>query len=115
MLKIAAWAEAYYTPLAPHCANTVLGLSANMHAIAAVPLFLIHETNPDATPKGLVHAEWKDHNDGYVGLPSGPGLRVEVDERNSSGYQHCHPSGSGQSTAGSRMARRFVIERSRVS
>ena len=32
-------------------------------------------------PKGLVHAEWKDHNDGYVGLPSGPGLGVEVDEK----------------------------------
>jgi len=60
-----------------------LGLSANMHAIAAVPLFLIHETNLNATPKGLVHAEWKDHNDGYVGLPSGPGLGVEVDESNS--------------------------------
>jgi len=58
-----------------------LGLSANMHAIAAVPLFLIHETNLNATPKGLVHAEWKDHNDGYVGLPSGPGLGVEVDEQ----------------------------------
>jgi len=75
-----------------------------MHAIAAVPLFLIHETNLNATPKGLVHAEWKDHNDGYVGLPSGPGLGVEVDERNSSGYQKCNPSGSGQFTAGSRMA-----------
>jgi hypothetical protein len=30
-----------------------------MHVIAAVPLFLIHETNLNATPKGLVHAEWK--------------------------------------------------------
>ena len=25
--------------------------------------------------------ERKDHNDGYVGLPSGPGLSVEVDEK----------------------------------
>ena len=52
-----------------------------MHAIAAVPLFLIHETSLNATPKGLVHAEWKDHNDGYVGLPPGPGLGVEVNEK----------------------------------
>jgi L-alanine-DL-glutamate epimerase-like enolase superfamily enzyme len=81
-----------------------------MHAIAALPLFLVHETNLNATPKGLVHAAWKDHNDGYVGLPSGPGLGVEVDERNSSGYQKCHPSGSGQSTAGSRMARSPIID-----
>ena len=42
-----------------------------MHAIADVPLFLIHETSLNATPKGLVHAEWKDHNDDDVGLPSG--------------------------------------------
>src|SRR5262249_5873100 len=84
--------------------------SASMHAIAAVPLFLIHETNLNATPKDLVHAEWKDHNDGYVGLRSGPGLGVEVDERNSSGYQKCHLSGSGQSTPGSRMARSPIIE-----
>jgi hypothetical protein len=70
-----------------------LELSASMHAIAAVPLFLIHETNLNATPKGLVHAEWKDHNDDDVGLPSGQGMGVEVDERNSSGYQKCHPSG----------------------
>jgi hypothetical protein len=61
-----------------------------MHAIAAVPLFLIHETNLNATPKGLVHAEWKDHNDD-VGLPSGPGME-------------------GQSTAGSRMARSPIID-----
>ena len=31
--------------------------------------------------RGLVRADWKDHNDGYVGLPSGPGLGVEVDEK----------------------------------
>jgi hypothetical protein len=52
-----------------------------MHAIADVPLFLIHETSLNATPKGLVHAEWKDHNDGYVELMSGPGLSVEVNEK----------------------------------
>ena len=53
--------EAYHMPLAPHCTNTLLGLSASMHAIAAVPLFLIHETNLNATPKGLVRADSKDH------------------------------------------------------
>jgi hypothetical protein len=48
----------------------------SMYTIAAVPLFLIHETNLNATPKGLVRADWKDYNNGYVGLPSGPGLGV---------------------------------------
>jgi hypothetical protein len=51
-------------PLPPPCTNPRLGLSASMHAIAAVPLFLIHETNLNATPEGLVHAEWKDRKDG---------------------------------------------------
>ena len=60
-----------------HCAVP----PATLIQFAAVPLFLIHETNLNATPKGLVRAEWKDHNDGYVGLPSGPGLGVEVDEK----------------------------------
>jgi hypothetical protein len=53
-------------------AATTLGL-AKGHAPAA--------PGGTATPKGLDHAEWKDHNDGHVGLPSGRGLGVQVDEK----------------------------------
>jgi galactonate dehydratase len=80
MLKIAALAEAHHVPLAPHCTNSLLGLSASLHAIAGVPLFLIHEAYPDLTPRGTVRMEWKADKEGYVALPPGPGLGVEVDE-----------------------------------
>jgi galactonate dehydratase len=81
IIKIATLAEAYNTPLAPHCTTTLLGLSASLHAIAAVPLFLIHETNLNATPPGLARMEWKDDKKGNVALPPGPGLGVEIDEK----------------------------------
>lgn len=80
MIKIATLAEAHFVPLAPHCTNTLLGIAASLHAIAAVPLFLIHEAYGFNTPKKSVHYPWKIDNDGYVALPPGPGLGVEVDE-----------------------------------
>ena len=43
MKKIAALAETFFVPLAPHCTMSELGLSASLHATATVPLFLIHE------------------------------------------------------------------------
>lgn len=79
--KIATLAEAYYVPLAPHCTATFLGIAASMHAIATVPLFLIHECYPNITPAELVRMPWEVDKDGYVGLPPGPGLGVEVDEK----------------------------------
>jgi galactonate dehydratase len=78
--KIATLAEAFLVPLAPHCTATFLGISASMHAIATVPYFLIHECYPGITPKDLVRMPWEVDKDGYVGLPPGPGLGVEIDE-----------------------------------
>ena len=78
--KIATLAETFQVPLAPHCTNTLLGISASLHAIAAVPLFLIHEGYGFNTPKKSVHFPWEIDKDGYVALPPGPGLGVEVDE-----------------------------------
>jgi len=81
MKKIATLAEAYYTPLAPHCTNTLLGIAASLHAIAAVPLFLIHEAYGFNTPRKAVKGNWEVDKDGYVGLPAGPGLGIEIDEK----------------------------------
>jgi galactonate dehydratase len=78
--KIATLAEVFNVPLAPHCTATFLGVSASMHAIAAVPYFLIHEVYPGITPKDLVRMPWEVDKEGYVGLPPGPGLGVEIDE-----------------------------------
>jgi galactonate dehydratase len=81
MKKIATLAEAYHVPLAPHCVMTELGVSASLHASAAVPFFLIHEYYPQITPKGLVRKNWSVDKDGYASLPQGPGLGAEIDEK----------------------------------
>lgn len=81
MKKIAALAEAFYTPLAPHCTCSELGLSASLHATFGVPLFLIHEGYLDGhiMPPGVANKQW-EVVDGYASLPQGPGLGVEMDE-----------------------------------
>ena len=84
MKKIAVLAETFQVPLAPHCTAGFLGISASLHVVASIPLFLIHEFYPDNvgfTLKGITRMEWALDKDGYIGLPPGPGLGVEVDEK----------------------------------
>jgi len=84
MKKIATLAEAYHVPLAPHCTASYLGIAASLHVVTSIPLFLIHEFYPDNhgfNPKGISQMAWKLDNDGYIGLPPGPGLGVEVAEK----------------------------------
>jgi galactonate dehydratase len=82
MKKIAALAETFFVPLAPHCTMSELGLSASLHATATVPLFLIHEGYLDGhlMPPGVARKNWEVDADGYASLPQGPGLGVEIDE-----------------------------------
>ena len=81
MKKIATLAEAYHVPLAPHAVTTELGVSASLHACAAIPFFIVHEYYPQITPAGLLKKNWTVDKDGYASLPQGPGLGVEVDEK----------------------------------
>lgn len=84
MKKIAVLAEGYQVPIAPHCTASMLGISASLHVACAVPLFLIHEFYPDNmgfNPKGMVRMPYTVDKDGYVTLPPGPGLGVEIDEK----------------------------------
>jgi len=84
MRKIATLAEAFMVPLAPHCTAGFLGIAASLHVAAAIPFFLIHEFYPENqgfNAKGITRMEWKLDADGYIGLPPGPGLGVEVDEK----------------------------------
>jgi galactonate dehydratase len=84
MKKIATLAEAYSVPLAPHCTASWPGIAASLHVTASIPLFLIHEFYPDNggfIPGGLTRMEWKLDAEGCIGLPPGPGLGVEVDEK----------------------------------
>jgi galactonate dehydratase len=84
MKKIATLAEAYYIPLAPHCTASFLGIAASLHVSASVPLFLIHEFYPDNSgfnPEGIGRMQWHIDDDGYIDLPSGPGLGVQINEQ----------------------------------
>jgi galactonate dehydratase len=81
--KVATLAEAYQVPLAPHCTASFLGIAASLHVVSSIPLFLIHEFYPQNNgfiPAGITRMEWRLDNEGYIGLPGGPGLGVEVDE-----------------------------------
>jgi galactonate dehydratase len=83
MKKIATLAEAYYVPLAPHCTATFLGIAASLHVVSAIPLFLIHEFYPENAGfnlPGVTRMSFELDAEGYIGLPPGPGLGVEVDE-----------------------------------
>lgn len=84
MKKIATLAEAFQVPLAPHCMASNLGIAASLHVTAAIPLFLIHEFYPNNkgfNPASVMRMEWKVEPEGYIGLPGGPGLGIEVDEQ----------------------------------
>jgi galactonate dehydratase len=84
MKKIAVLAEAYQVPIAPHCTASLLGIAASLHTACSVPLFLIHEFYPDNmgfNPKGMVKMPYEVDKEGYVTLPPGPGLGVEIDEK----------------------------------
>jgi galactonate dehydratase len=92
LMRIAAAAEVYNIPIAPHNPYGPVALAANVHACAAMQNFLILE-------------HWRDHNffdkaqkfgvkveDGYAQLDERPGLGVDVDWEFISKYpyQICH-------------------------
>jgi galactonate dehydratase len=76
--KIAALAEVYHVPMAPHGVASTLGKVAFAHVCATVPNFLILE---------WAHIDSKVHNslttaanykDGFVELSDAPGIGIEV-------------------------------------
>lgn len=75
--KIAAMAEAYYVGVAPHNPYGPLNLAAALQLAACTPNFVIQE---HATlGEGILKAPFEQRN-GYVLVPEGVGLCVEVDE-----------------------------------
>jgi galactonate dehydratase len=82
--KVAILAEAYDVPLAPHCTASYLGIAASLHTVASIPNFLIHEFYPHNygfNPKDLTAMAWELDPEGYIGLPPGPGLGVDMNEK----------------------------------
>ncbi|KAL2017762.1 hypothetical protein VTK56DRAFT_1680 [Thermocarpiscus australiensis] len=89
MRRIAAMAETYDVALAPHCPLGPIALAANFQVDAASANFAIQEmglgihynsTGQDITSY-LLNPEVWNVTDGYVPIPTGPGLGIEVDEQ----------------------------------
>ncbi|MFW6189106.1 MAG: galactonate dehydratase [Planctomycetota bacterium] len=75
--KIAAMAEAHYAAIAPHCPLGPISLAACLQVDACTPNFLCQE---QVTLGERYLREPFEVKEGYVDVPVGPGLGVEVDE-----------------------------------
>ena len=91
MRKIATLAESHHVPLAPHCTMSNLGLTASLHVSASIPFFLIHEGYDGVLPDTLARRSWQMDQEGYLSLPEGVGLCVEVNEDEVIAFSQ-HPS-----------------------
>lgn len=90
LTQIAAMAQPYYIGVSPHGWNsTGIGAAAAVHASAVMPNFLIYEY--------MVHAEessrdmtigYNEPVDGYLELPTTPGLGIEIDESKLAKYEY---------------------------
>jgi galactonate dehydratase len=80
--KIANMAEIYYIPFAPHNVCGPLGTIASCHVCASIPNFLVIEWHWVDRPhwNELVLADPPLIQNGYITLPDGPGLGVELNE-----------------------------------
>jgi len=80
--KVAAMAQVHYIGVAPHSASGPALAAASVHLDACTPNFLIQELfYPDQAAYGQV---LKEHflvpKDGFIELPTKPGLGLELDE-----------------------------------
>ncbi|MFE7846749.1 galactonate dehydratase [Microbacterium sp. NPDC057407] len=86
--RIAAQAETYNVALAPHCPLGPIALAASLHVGAASPNLLIQEHslsihyNDGADMLDyLLDSSVFTHVDGFVAVPSGAGLGIEIDDK----------------------------------
>lgn len=79
--KIAAMAEAFFVPVAPHNPMGPVATAVNVQFAASTPNFLILEYIADDRPsrRDLVK-EPITLKDGYLELPTAPGLGIELNE-----------------------------------
>lgn len=85
--KIASMAEAYDVSLAPHCPLGPIALASCVQVDACSPNALIQEQSLDIHYNEtsdvldyLADPSVFEYHDGYVDIPDGPGLGIEVDE-----------------------------------
>jgi len=77
--KVANMAEVYYIHILPHCAIGPVAFAACMQVDAAVPNFLAQEQVDACLGNGLLQEDWVV-KDGYIDLPTKPGLGFDIDE-----------------------------------
>jgi galactonate dehydratase len=77
--KIANMAEVYYIHAAPHCAIGPVAFSACLQVDTCIPNFFIQEQVDAGLGNGLLAEDWVV-KDGYIELPTKPGLGIEIDE-----------------------------------
>ncbi|HTE20176.1 MAG TPA: enolase C-terminal domain-like protein, partial [Armatimonadota bacterium] len=75
--KIAAMAECYYAGVAPHNPLGPISLATCLQLDACIPNFLVQEQV--TLGEGYLKEPFQ-LKDGYVDLPQGPGLGIELDE-----------------------------------
>ncbi|WP_459883948.1 galactonate dehydratase [Halostagnicola bangensis] len=87
LVRIASMAEAHDVAIAPNCPLGPIALAASLQVDAYVPNLLIqdHAFDSRTTPKSaaddyLADSFICDFEDGYLDLPEGPGLGIEIDE-----------------------------------
>ena len=78
--KIAAMAEAHYVGFQPHNPYGPLCTIASLHLDACVPNFMIQEGGIHPWFQDVCFDNFPKQKDGFLPLPQGPGLGVEVDE-----------------------------------
>ena len=70
-------AEAYYAAIAPHCPLGPVALAACLQLDACIPNFLCQEQV--SLGEGYLKKPF-EASSGYIDVPTGPGLGIEVDE-----------------------------------
>ena len=78
--EIAAMAEPYFVTVSPHNYNsTTVGLAATLQLAACIPNFLITEYFVNFEARGAeIAVEPLQVDGGYIALPQGPGLGIEL-------------------------------------
>ncbi len=74
---VAGMAEAYYASIAPHCPLGPISLAAGLQVDASIPNFLAQEHTTFG--EGYLKEPFT-FKDGYLELPTKPGLGIELDE-----------------------------------
>ena len=81
LYKISTLAETFYVPVSPHDASGPINILAGAHTMMTVPNFFKLEMNHSSLPTlNMMISEPININQGYLELPSRPGLGVELNE-----------------------------------